>query len=113
MIALGEPGQPERRKYLRGVAPSTLHVDLPVVLDVDIVDISEGGFLFRSPAPLAVGQRLQIRTVLGEEPFVSWVEVVRVDPTRANGNGPRFSVGAVFTSREGESARRLKQFLTR
>jgi hypothetical protein len=111
--ALVEPGPPERRKYPRGPAPDTLHVTLPVVLDVDIVDLSENGLLFRSRASVAVGQRLQVRTVLGEEPFVSWVEVVRVDPSRANGNGPRFSVGAVFTSREGESARRLKQFLSR
>jgi len=113
VIAVAEPGQPERRKYPRGPAPGTLHVSLPVVLDIDIVDISQGGLLFHSKLALVVGQRLQVRTLLGEEPFVSWVEVVRADPNRSNGNGPRFSVGAVFTSRDGEGARRLRQFLSR
>lgn len=103
----------DRRKYPRGVAPNSLHIDLPIVLDVTVVDISETGVLFRCSYPVSVGQRLHLRTVLGAEPFVAWLEVVRIDERRPPDAGPRFSVGAVFTGSDGENIRRLQQFLAR
>lgn len=84
------------------------------MLDVEVVDLSESGALLASSRRLGIGHRLQVRTVLGREPFAAWLEVRRVEEVRRLSTvaSKRYLIGGRFTSVDETSARTLKRFLT-
>jgi hypothetical protein len=81
-------------------------------MDIEVVDLSDGGVLLSCDCPLDVGYRMPLNILLGREPFVSWIEVRRVDEVHVKpGGSKRHLIGAVFTSLDAKNARVLRQFL--
>jgi hypothetical protein len=106
-VSPGRTAPPDRRRSPR-FTTSDMNARLPMLLDVDVLDISERGAWVRSRHPLVVGDRAQIRMVLNREPFVAWVSVVRVRLGRHDG-----SIGAAvaFTEMNENSAQALRRLV--
>lgn len=105
------PGGVERRRYPRVAPPLDLELVVPVVEDVEVLDISSRGVLLSMATHVRVGQRAQVRFLLQREPFTAVVEAIRVDPGTQVGASRRFHVGAVFTSLDESAKRTLGRFL--
>jgi hypothetical protein len=105
----------ERRRTPRHAPAREAQAELSMVLDVEVVDLSETGALLSTDRRLGIGHRLHIRTVLGREPFAAWLEVMRVEEVRrlALGRQKRYLVGGRFMSVDDANARTLKRFLMR
>lgn len=72
---------------------------MPVVYDVEVVDVSQSGLLLWCQHALDVGQRAQIRAVIQGEPFTALMEVVRIDdPGAARRRSRRRCVAAAFVA---------------
>jgi hypothetical protein len=100
----------ERRRTPR-VAPTDLTFGVPIVREAEVLDLSVSGALVSMSAPISVGQRLQLRLLLGREPFQAWVEVRRIDHGTVTGRANRVRAGVTFTSLDENSQRTLERFL--
>lgn len=100
----------ERRRTPR-VAPSDLTFGVPIVREAEVLDLSVSGALVSMSAPISLGQRLQLRLLLGREPFQAWVEVRRLDHGTVTGRTNRVRAGVTFTSLDENSQRTLERFL--
>jgi PilZ domain len=108
---MSEPIQ-ERRRFARHETAKEGRLGLPVVHDVELVDISHTGLLFSCTGSLKVGQRAQVRVLLGREPFSASIEVVRIErETLVPRNAGRIRFGAIFTAVDENSQRNLQRFL--
>jgi len=105
---MSSPALHERRRHPRVQPSRDVHLSIPVVIDVKVLDISGTGILFWCESSLAVGQRAQIRTVIDRQPFAATVEIVRLD--RAPGPEGR-SCGARFIGLDEANRARLDTFL--
>lgn len=105
---MSSPAWTERRRHPRVEPNHDVELSLAVVRDVKVLDISRNGILFWCGAPLAVGQRARIRTLIDRRPFAATVEIVRVERTF----GPDgLSCGARFTGLDEANRARLDAFL--
>jgi len=105
-----EPDARERRRFPR-VAANGIRVGVPLLVDAEVIDIGVSGALVRCRCPLRVGDRAQLRIVLGRQPFLGTMSVVRV--VRAwNPDRGSTDVGVAFVECEDESTRVLREFLS-
>lgn len=95
-----------RRRTARKVIslPALLHTDPPHYLVTE--DISLGGVAFTAPAPLAVGERVEM-TVFG--PFGSLDATIEIRRCLAIASGDVYRVGAEFAGLPAPSRERLRQ----
>ena len=75
----GSPGSyaPERRRFARQAVRGII-MKVPSLVDAEVIDIGVTGALIKCRCPLRVGDRVQLRLVLDQQPFVGTVSVVRV-----------------------------------
>ena len=102
----------ERRRHPRLGSTSALQAELSLSMDIEILDLSDGGVLLTCDCPLEVGYRMPLQILLPRDPFVTSIEVRRVEEVQSTpGGSRRYLIGAAFTSLDGKSARVLRQFL--
>ena len=101
----------ERRRHPRLPPGDDIRLTLPNVVDAEVLDISVGGALLSSSAPLRVGHRARLRTLLGREPFSAWFEVRRAEEGTQHGQTHRFHLGVSFTAIEEKARRTLQRFV--
>jgi hypothetical protein len=101
------PQERRRRPRLHPREPTT--AVLPVLVDVEVLDISLSGLLFSTPREFRRGQRAQLRLLLGPDLLSAGIEVCRVQrlPTAE----PTFAVGAKFVDLDDATARTLDRIL--
>jgi hypothetical protein len=102
----------ERRRTARVIVSSRCELGLGLTRSVRLVDISMAGALMRASEESAVGERGELRTMLGDAPFVVHVEIRRVSvdsPERGWAGG--FKVGVAFVSLDPQNRRCLERFL--
>ena len=109
MDRMDRPGL-ERRKEPRAAGEHLARVDLPLLLDVEVLDVSASGLLFTSPEPLRIGQHAKLRTVFGDVPFSATVEIRRCVRSRDTQHG--FYVGARFAGLDEAMHRTVSRFLS-
>lgn len=100
----------ERRRYPRQAPAHAARLSVPAVHDVEVLDISQSGILFWCRAPLHVGQRAQIRTVLDRDPFTASIEIVRMERDLHYTRNRQY-FGARFVAIDETSQRNLQRFL--
>ena len=110
MIDAHPKGPADRRQHARHRCPEDLHLTVFGVLDVELVDISSTGVLFRSACAFPEGERLELQTVLAGEPFAAVVEVRRSQQVPGSGVRP-YRIAASFASIGRDTARRLQGLL--
>jgi PilZ domain-containing protein len=103
-----EPAPGERRRYRRVVPPKKFAFESRDWINVELRDVSMGGAMFQTTAPLPVGVHGQFYTRFGDKRFDAAIEVRRVGPTEA---GRRRDVGVWFVSMDRESRTNLATFL--
>ena len=101
----------ERRRYARRRATLNLTLTIPTVIDAEILDISTGGAMISTSAAAVRGQRGQLRTLLGREPFTAAVEVLRVEEGTRDGQERRVRMGLLFANLDEKSRRTLQKFV--
>jgi hypothetical protein len=105
----------QRRRFARQPVRGIV-AKMPTLVDVEVIDIGATGALIKARSPLRVGDRAQLRLVLGRQPFVGAVSVVRA-LSGYNGDGGSTSVGVTFVEQDADSTgvllKFLKQFATR
>jgi hypothetical protein len=101
----------ERRRFPRHDLrrPAVLHV--PVVHDVQLVEISRTGALFACAHPFAVGQRVEIRAVLARQPFVATIQIVRTARHALSATDGALCFAATILALDDASRRTLQNFL--
>jgi c-di-GMP-binding flagellar brake protein YcgR len=97
----------DRRRSPRVLLPEDEECSLQLRTRVRLVDISATGALVESDLPLPVGARGQLRFALAGASYAPTVQIRR----RANSQARDLSLGAVFTSMDDTSRRRLEEFL--
>jgi len=107
-VSQEEPAQEERRRYRRVVAPQDFAFESRDWVNVELRDVSMGGAMFQTTAPLPVGVQGQFYTRFGDKRFDAAIEVRRVGRTEAD---RRRGVGVVFVSMDRESRSNLAAFL--
>jgi hypothetical protein len=105
---MSSPAWQERRRHPRVEPAPDVRLSIPVVHDVKVLDLSQSGLVFWCGAPLDVGQRAHLRTVIDRQPFAATVEIVRVE--RPHGPDGR-SCGARFVGLDEANRARLDAFL--
>jgi hypothetical protein len=68
----------ERRRHPRLGSTSALQAELSLSMDIEILDLSDGGVLLTCDCPLEVGYRMPLQILLPRDPFVTSIEVRRV-----------------------------------
>jgi len=101
----------ERRRHPRVTAPDGLLLSVPIVINAEVLDISNGGALLSASDPLDVGNRGHLRMLLDREPFNAWVEVRRIHPGTVTGREVRHRIGVSFTAVDAASRRTLQRFV--
>ena len=111
----------DRRRSPRVLLPQDEECTLQLRTRVRLVDISATGALVESELPLPVGARGQLRFALAGASFTPTVQIRRRAGSHAREAGSHareadshasdLSLGAVFTSMDDTSRRRLEEFL--
>ena len=102
----------ERRKYpRRALVGEEVRLEIPIAVDADLLDLSSGGALVSTTAPLRPGQRALLQIVLDREPFTAWLDVKRVDTGTQTSREHRYHVAGEFVSLDSKSTATLKRFL--
>lgn len=99
---------PERRRYPRWRVLNDVECRLQTRTRVRVIDLSEGGVLLAVDRPLAIGTQANLRSGLGNAPFVSAIEIRRAAPASTD---RRLALGAIFLSMDDQSRRSLQAFL--
>jgi PilZ domain len=105
------PPQERRRFPRRAIGHEEVQLEVPVAVDADLLDLSSGGALVSTQAPLRVGQRALLQMVLDREPFIAWLDVKRVDMGTLTSREQRYHVAGEFVSLDPRSSATLKRFL--
>jgi PilZ domain-containing protein len=101
----------ERRRSPRHEPKQSSSVRVPIVLDVKLVEISRSGVLFACTQSLEVGQLVQIRMLLGRQPFSASIQIVRTAQHSATETRGAFCFGATFVEVDDSSRSHLQRFL--
>lgn len=101
----------ERRRFPRHEPRPSAALRVPIVVDVQLVDISRSGVLFACTQPFEVGQFAQIRTLLGRQPFSASIRVVRVAQHSQPLTRGSLCFGAAFIEVDDTSRSNLQRFL--
>jgi hypothetical protein len=102
----------DRRKFpRRALVGEEVRLEVPVAVDADLLDLSSGGALVSTTAPLRPGQRALLQIVLDREPFTAWLDVKRVDTGTQTAREHRYHVAGEFVSLDTKSSAALKRFL--
>jgi hypothetical protein len=102
----------ERRRFSRRqTTGDEVRVEVPIAVDADLLDLSSGGALVSTTAPLRPGQRALLQIVLDREPFTAWLDVKRVDMGTQTSRGHRYHVAGEFVSLDAKNVATLKRFL--
>jgi hypothetical protein len=102
----------ERRRSARSPAAEGASLQLPLIHDVDLVDISQGGVLIATNATLRIGQRALLRILLNREPLVASVEILRLEPdTLVGAESTHRRYGARFLAVDDRARRTINAFL--
>jgi hypothetical protein len=101
---------PERRRHPRIAVADHVQICVPVVYEVEVVDLSRSGMLLAADARVETGTRGQVRVVLGGKPFAASVEVKRV-ADRAPGARASSSIGVAFTGLDAQSEQVLESYV--
>jgi hypothetical protein len=109
--AMTFPG--ERRRTPRFAAQRPTQVELSVVIEFQVLELSEIGVLLLCEGEFGIGDGTQVHTLLAREPFSACIEVKRVREIQAqSAHGPkRYLVSAAFVSLDDKNTRRLRQFI--
>jgi hypothetical protein len=99
----------QRRRFARQPVRGIV-AKMPTLVDVEVIDIGATGALIKARSPLRIGDRAQLRLVLGHQPFVGAVSVVRA-VSGYNGDGGSTSVGVTFVEQNADSTSVLLEFL--
>jgi hypothetical protein len=97
----------DRRRSPRVLLPQDEECSLQLRTRVRLVDISASGALVESDVPLPVGATGQLRFALAGSAYAPTVQIRR----RAGSPARDLNLGAVFTSMDETSRRRLEEFL--
>ncbi|HET7218499.1 MAG TPA: PilZ domain-containing protein [Vicinamibacterales bacterium] len=97
----------DRRRSPRVMLPEDEECSLQLRTRVRLIDISASGALVESEVPLPVGSKGQLRFALAGASFAPTVQIRR----RAGSLSKELNLGAVFTSMDDASRRRLEEFL--
>lgn len=102
----------DRRRTARATVAARRELAVPVLLTLQILDISMSGALLSSEPAVSVGQRAELRAVLDGDPFVVQVEIRHVgsDPRRVPEPG-RVLVGVEFVALDYQSQGCIQRFL--
>jgi hypothetical protein len=101
----------ERRRFPRHNLRRHAVVHVPVVHEVQLVDVSRTGILFACARPFAVGQRVEIRAVLARQPFSASIQIVRSAQHDAAATKGALCFGATILGVDDASRRTLQSFL--
>jgi hypothetical protein len=101
----------ERRRFPRHEPKHSLSARVPIVVDVQLVEISRSGVLFACTQSLAVGQLVQIRMLLGRRPFSASIQIVRAAQHSAAETQGALCFGATFVEVDDSSRTHLQRFL--
>jgi PilZ domain len=102
----------DRRKYARrALVGEEVRLEVPIAVDADLLDLSSGGALVSTTAPLKPGQRALLQIVLDREPFTAWLDVKRVDTGTQTSREHRYHVAGEFVGLDSKSIATLKRFL--
>jgi PilZ domain-containing protein len=109
LTAMPEDGQgtQDRRRSPRVMLPADEECSLQLRTRVRLVDISASGALVETDVPLPVGASGQLRFALAGASYAPTVQIRR----RAGSLSKDLNLGAVFTSMDDTSRRRLEEFL--
>ena len=100
-------GVSDRRRSPRVLLPDDEECSLQLRTRVRLLDISATGALVESELPLPVGAKGQLRFALAGASYAPTVQIRR----RAGSQARELNLGAVFTSMDEMSRRRLEDFL--
>ena len=102
----------ERRRFPRTTVAGGHELKVPLLMTVQLLDISSTGVLIAVPQPLEPGSRAQLQTRLGTDPVHMEVVVTRVAPEGAPGKtSGRYRVGATMVSVDEACRRAVRRFL--
>jgi hypothetical protein len=105
------PFASERRRHPRAEAHGQLQIALPVLREIDIIDVSRSGMLVSSSDEVPPGTRGHLRVLLGGRPFAAVVVVRRVGG-RTSGAPQPYSLGLAFVPLDPQSTQVLEAFLS-
>jgi c-di-GMP-binding flagellar brake protein YcgR len=97
----------DRRRSPRVMLPEDEECSLQLRTRVRLLDISATGALVEADVPLPVGAKGQLRFALAGASYAPTVQIRR----RAGAASKDLNLGAVFTSMDDTSRRRLEEFL--
>jgi PilZ domain len=100
-------GASERRRSPRVMLSEDEECSLQLRTRVRLLDISASGALVEADVPLPVGAHGQLRFALAGASYAATVQIRR----RVGSPARELSLGAVFTSMDEASRRRLEEFL--
>jgi c-di-GMP-binding flagellar brake protein YcgR len=102
----------ERRRAARIAVGDGCELGIGLARSVRLIDISMTGALMRTFEESPIGQRGELRTTLGDSPFVVHVEIRRVAADTGQGEwGGGYRVGVAFVSLDPLNRRCLERFL--
>jgi hypothetical protein len=100
----------ERRRFPRHPVEDDA-ASLPVMQQVQIMDISATGVLFYSTRPLDVGTRASLRLSLGGNPFTAEIQVQRVSSDSRGASGSGYALGAQFVTISPDHRQLIQHFI--
>ena len=107
MSGMDERDVTERRRSPRVMLPDDEECSLQLRTRVRLLDISLSGTLVETELPLPIGAKGQLRFALAGAAYSPTVQIRR----RAGLQARELNLGAVFTSMDDSSRRRLEDFL--
>ena len=107
MSGMNEQDVTERRRSPRVMLPVDEECSLQLRTRVRLLDISLSGALVETDLPLPIGAKGQLRFALAGATYAPTVQIRR----RAGLQARELNLGAVFTSMDDSSRRRLEDFL--
>jgi hypothetical protein len=99
----------ERRQSVRFIAGADAQLGQPNWSTVELIDISQTGVLFSTPARLDVGERGELRVRLEHGSFAAQIEMKRSDLRKTPHT--TYRVGAAFVSLDEGSRLHLEEFI--
>ena len=107
MSGMEEQDVNDRRRSPRVMLPTDEECSLQLRTRVRLLDISLTGALVETDLPLPIGAKGQLRFALAGAAYAPTVQIRR----RAGSQTRELNLGAVFTSMDDSSRRRLEDFL--
>ena len=87
---------PERRRLQRVAVTPLQRVPLGVSFPAQILELSASGVLLGSKTELAIGERGELRAMVGERSLNVAIEIRAVSHETRTRGGPRYRLGAAF-----------------